>query len=262
MRRLRIRDFSALAAGTIAGMWLRILLNETTAFWHVLPVTVAGIPTSLVLANLLGTSVLVILTLRWGRNTTSRATRLAWGTGFCGSLTSYSALVAAWAPTPFTVDHSADFTAVEIIAVVTLLGILGAYMRWKDSARFQEKLSIYGQETGGIKVLIAALTPDEGLEVTETRRLIAGLYGTACVNILASIIGAFMVIIGQFLPEMWAIFTVAFLGCYSTFSTAIVDAWLLWRRGCRLFAIMALFGTFILAMLLFSTVTFLGAWVA
>ncbi len=272
MRRIDFPGFAFLALGALLGMWLRILIGEAggrlTSAFPTLPSALGGIPNALIVANLLGTGILVVATLYWeGKELTPAIARakLLWATGLCGSLTSYSALVAALTSVPLSVSYSLDITQPGVIAILTLMGVLGAHLRWWDASRyavkFQENYADGSKRSLGLIALTRALTPAGALERPDTRRAIAGLYGTAGVNVGASLAGAILLILGQNYPEMWAILTVGFLGCYSTFSSAIVDAWQVWRRGYRLFALTLLVGTFIVASVLFFLATTFYSWV-
>lgn len=237
-----------LAAGTTLGLWLRVGLNE------VLP------HLFLLVANLVGTLTLLFYSANGSKKFSAPEHHLFIATGFCGSLTTYSTSVTALLSTQ-TPSPPLDFTMSTIMGI-TLCGILGSTMRWLTTThaiyRMENAWGTAGSRRSFIGKLLKTMTPQLARETSDARGAINRFYATIFVNLYACTLAACVLVLSRYYPFLSGILSIGFLSCYSTFSTAIVDVWNVWKCGYKLFALTTFVGVFLCAFLIVSAVTVVG----
>lgn len=247
----------ALAVGAMLGVGARLTLDALLAgALH------APNYASTVVANLLGTLFLFGLTARRQRSTSTAAAPrsagragmrptisehawLLWATGFCGSLTTYSALALAAThassgyPLPPSWMDEVNAPLPLAFSVAAAMGAVGASLRWQLNAwlthrftalyeRFALAVSSRGWEGKWEAALQggAALVPVAGIAVINVvgSGLAGGLARWSQSCVLAGVEPGAVAL-------LWLLVGAGVLGAFTTFSTAVVDAWALARRG-------------------------------
>lgn len=250
-----LRLIGAVTLGAAAGMFLRIFLASESfstqtqaATSHSAP-HVGPFPLSLVVANILGTLILIAVTREWQKGEVSPHMRLMVATGFCGSLTSYSGMVVALTPGITSPEALlVNWSNLAELTWLVLWGSLGTCTRWALTHGY---IARYSRERNprGLPALLSHGLPPRVRHRTSSYRALYALVATAWVNLAATVIAAVSYVLAGGSPGLWAFLSATFIGCMSTFSTAIVDAWKVWRAGGKLLAALALVTVFLLSTL-------------
>lgn len=249
----------ALAIGALLGSAAR--LSADAFFASVLHAPVFA---STVAVNLLGTLFLCGLTVRRYRAATSSTSTtggillakdggiserawVMWATGFCGSFTTYSALAlsathasAGYPLPPSWIDEASAPLPLSIMAGA-IMGIVGATFRWRFNAWLTSRFT-------AVQKRIALAADDHGWKaggvwatLTRGSAVLAPLMGIAVINVLGSgvagfVAGSYQMCLAQgaerdVIAFAWLCVGSGILGAFTTFSTAVVDAWMIVRRG-------------------------------
>lgn len=270
----------ALIVGAFLGVGVRLILD--VAFGAALRGgLVAPSLVSTAVANVLGTLILFGLTLRRHRARASglpgmgEHAWLLWATGFCGSLTTYSALAlaathvsAGFALPPSWLDE-ATAPLPLMIAVAAGMGVVGASFRWQLNGWITVRLTSWQRRIalaaeGGSEAEVGS---EEGRRSEEASRVweamanyraaFVPVLGIAVINVLGSGLAGFAagsshVCLAQggdpgLLALAWVLLGSGVLGAFTTFSTAVVDAWILGRRTSPMLAGLVFAGVWLLA---------------
>ncbi|WP_165867127.1 FluC/FEX family fluoride channel [Schaalia canis] len=249
----------ALAIGALLGSAARLSADAFfTSALH------APVFASTVAVNLLGTLFLCGLTARRHRAATSSTSTtggmllakdsgiserawVIWATGFCGSFTTYSALAlsathasAGYPLPPSWIDEASVPLPLGIMAGA-IMGIVGATFRWRFNAWLTLRFTAVQK-----RIALAAdcrRRKEECVWATLTRgfTVLAPLMGIAVINVLGSgaagfVAGSYQMCLAQgaergVIAFAWLCTGSGILGAFTTFSTAVVDAWMIVRRG-------------------------------
>lgn len=259
----------ALAVGALLGVGARLTLDVLSA-----QVLHAPYYASTLAANLLGTLILFGLTARRQRvaalASDARVTAgsahgpamsdrawLLWATGFCGSFTTYSGLallathVSTGYPLPPSWIDEATVPLPLLIVASAAMGMLGATFRWRMNVWLTRRCAaLQGR-------LALAAKVGRWVEHVHSSAALVPVVGIAVINVLGS--GVAGVIVGgahvtmsggadpRWVAVVWLCAGSGILGAFTTFSTAVVDAWGLYRQGHRLAGALIFAGVWILA---------------
>lgn len=259
----------ALAAGALLGTAARLSIEALVARAVHAPSYV-----SIAVVNVCGTLFLFGLTARRQRAvargadtgvTAGDARRpsvsehawLLWATGFCGSFTTYSALAlsamhasAGYQLPPSWIDE-VPVALPFAIAVGAAMGTVGATLRWRLNAwlthRFtalQERLALAAEDSRWAQGAhrSAALVPVVGIAIINVLGSgVAGAIAGGCQVVMSAGTGP------QWVALVWLCAGSGILGAFTTFSTAVVDAWSLYRQGHRSAGVLMFAGVWLLA---------------
>lgn len=192
-----------------------------------------------------------------------------WATGFCGSFTTYSALAlsaahasAGYPLPPSWIDEASAPLPLGITAGA-IMGIVGATFRWRLNAWL-----IHGFTAMQRRIALAAecrWLMSEGVWAPLARgwAALAPLGGIAVINVLGSgaagfVAGTSQVCVAKggdpdIIALVWLCVGSGILGAFTTFSTAVVDAWTLARKGHPRCAILVFIGVWLCA--------WMGCWI-
>lgn len=265
----------ALAIGALLGSAARLSVDAFFA-------SALHAPTfaSTVGVNLLGSLFLCGLTVRRYRATSSPTSSAGgmplmedrgiserawamWATGFCGSFTTYSALALSATQTsarypllPSWIDEASAPLPLGIMAA-SIMGVVGATFRWRLNAWLTRRF------TAAQKSIALAADRRRWKEkcvwntLTHRCAVLAPVMGIAVINVLGSgaagfVAGSYQVCLVEgaerdVIALAWLCVGSGILGAFTTFSTAVVDAASVARKGQPLLGILVFTGVWLCA---------------
>lgn len=131
-------------------------------------------------------------------------------------------------------------------AGLALAGSLGALSRWRLDLAVRGLVSRFFRERA---------RPPEGGRPSGAHRepAVPPLLGIALVNVLGSLLLGMLIGAPTISEGARLLVSTGFLGGFTTFSTAVVDCWTLWRSGRRAASLVLLLGVWACSLLAFFT---------